>query len=129
MSSKKKRNSKKGKTLIMETIAGFIIIILILLWLLGSKLTGGGKTVYKIEPRGSNISSVKLSDDSGFDTIGWLRVQGTSIDYPIIQAVDDVEKEFAIINIIIEFVLVDIIYLIFRLILSYILICLLDLKN
>ena len=78
----------------METIAGFIIIILILLWLLGSKLMGGGKTVYKIEPRESNISSVKLSDDSGFDTIGWLRVQGTSIDYPIIQAVEDVEKDF-----------------------------------
>ena len=96
MSSKKKINSKKGKTLIMETIAGFIIIILILLWLLCSKLTGGGKTVYKIEPRGSNISSVKLSDDSGFDTIGWLRVQGTSIDYPIIQAVDDVEKDFPV---------------------------------
>lgn len=50
--------------------------------------------IYQIEDRTSNVKKVKkkYEDES---VIGWLRVQGTNIDYPIIENYGDVkEKEF-----------------------------------
>jgi hypothetical protein len=51
--------------------------------------------VFKTESRNTEIANVKLDADSSFSTIGWLRIQGTNIDYPIIRS-DDVDAEFPV---------------------------------
>lgn len=94
MSWKKKKKIEKMNTRIIEIISGLIIILLILVWLLGSKLSGRWKTeVYKIEPRITNVADVKIEKESDYSAIGWLRVQGTNIDFPIIRT-DNSKSEF-----------------------------------
>ncbi len=93
--SRKKKNIEKVNTKIIEALCGLAIIALILLWVLGSKIVGGGKTVYKIEPRASNVSEVKIENGSSYSAIGWLRVQGTNIDFPIIQNTGE-DEEFPV---------------------------------
>ena len=44
------------------------------------------RPVYQIEPRGRNIVNAQKKDGEGMKTVGWLRVQGTNIDYPIVYA-------------------------------------------
>ncbi|MBR3210924.1 MAG: class B sortase [Bacilli bacterium] len=38
---------------------------------------------YKVVSRKENIEKSKKSDGKDFETIGWVRVQGTNIDYPL----------------------------------------------
>lgn len=96
MSWKKKKKIEKMNTKIIEAISGLIIILLVLVWLLGSKLSGRWKTeVYKIEPRTTNVADVKIEKESDYSAIGWLRVQGTNIDFPIIQNTDE-DQDFPV---------------------------------
>lgn len=51
------------------------------------------KKVFSVESRIEEVSNFELLDDSSdFETIGWLRIQGTSIDYPIIYTSKDVDS-------------------------------------
>lgn len=63
-----------------------IILIVLLLSVLSLsmflKTPLGNKTEYKIEPRVEKIIETKKEISSS--VLGWLRVQGTNIDYPII---------------------------------------------
>lgn len=43
---------------------------------------------YPVESRVSNVERYASSDSSDYTTVGWLRVQGTNIDYPVIYAPD-----------------------------------------
>ena len=47
------------------------------------------KPIYQIESRGRNIEKAQKKDSDGMKTVGWLRVQGTNIDYPILQHPED----------------------------------------
>ena len=44
-------------------------------------------TLFKLESRVSNVKTFKVDNDD-FRTIGWLRVQGTDIDYPVLWTSD-----------------------------------------
>lgn len=41
-------------------------------------------STFKIEDRVSKMNSEKKKDSNNYDTIAWLRVEGTNIDYPIV---------------------------------------------
>ena len=41
---------------------------------------------YPIETRVEKVEQYKKNDTEDYETIGWLRVQGTNIDYPVIYA-------------------------------------------
>ena len=69
----------------MKRIVFFIfsLVILLLVLLLLNKILD--KSYYKVSSRVQNISDAKKDynyDD--FSVVGWLRVQGTNIDYPIL---------------------------------------------
>ena len=41
---------------------------------------------YKIEPRADEVANYKVKDNTNKETVGWLRVQGTNIDFPVLYA-------------------------------------------
>ncbi len=73
-----------------------IISCLLIIFVVGiSFLLSKEKSHYQIESRLSNVLATKIDVDNGFHTIGWIRVQGTNIDYPIIRS-DDVHANFPV---------------------------------
>lgn len=80
---KKKRKKKKCKasSFVLIVVSVLTIIVLFILLLFALK-----KPVYQVESRGGNIEKSKKKDSGGISTVGWLRVQGTNIDYPIVYA-------------------------------------------
>ena len=83
MKKKKKRLSIKQRntSFFMFTVGAVAVIFLIGIF---GIFFMHGKNYYKIESRVNDIKVAKNSDNSDYDTIAWLRVQGTNIDFPII---------------------------------------------
>ncbi len=82
MSGRKKKLSLKLKRYNVMLIASLVVLILLLSILMFVQIFSS-KGVYKVESRQANIEKSKQSDGKDFETIGWVRVQGTNIDYPL----------------------------------------------
>lgn len=54
---------------------------------------------YPVEPRAEQVLEEEKNDTDDYETMGWIRVQGTNIDYPVIYApgydFSDITKDFA----------------------------------
>lgn len=97
---KKKKTVKKTNR---KKILAILIVILVLCLFIPSlvSLLIGEKNIYKIDSRLKEIKKEKKNDKAGYETVAWLRVQGTNIDAPIIiynndegtSAVDYIDKE------------------------------------
>lgn len=61
-----------------------IIIVIIILVLFLSIFLFTRNNYYAVKPRTDNIDDYKKNDSDYYKTVGWLRVQGTNIDYPVI---------------------------------------------
>ena len=92
----KKKQSQRIKTIVLVT--GLLICCCIVFSLLFA-INGNGKTTFVLESRIKEIKKEKKQDktENGYETIAWLRVQGTNIDAPIISydnitALDNVDK-------------------------------------
>ena len=86
MKKKKKQNIKLLKSKMYIVICCLSVILIVLLVLFGFKLFDN-RQYYKVEPRVSNIKTKgKLNDV--YETGGWLRIQGTKIDIPILYSED-----------------------------------------
>ena len=78
-----------------------IIVSLIVIIIFGLVITAfflNKKDYFKIESRADKVASEKNKDDDFYETVGWIRVQGTNIDMPVIVVKDEnteyqVEKE------------------------------------
>ena len=81
MGKKKNKKYKKATSIILIVFSLLIILILSLFLIVALK-----KDTYQIESRGKNIEKAQKKDSDGMKTVGWLRVQGTNIDYPIVYA-------------------------------------------
>ena len=81
---------KKGRIVFLGVVV-FLLIGSMVIFLFTNKKV----TTFQLESRVSNISHVKIGEDSDFQTIGWIRVQGTNIDYPIIQS-ENLDSEFPV---------------------------------
>lgn len=92
----KKINKRKGNKIILMMILLIIALIaLIFLLVIGIKKL---KPIYKIEERTENIENYEVTDVNA-EVIAWLRVQGTNIDYPVIDnnygvGVDRISSDF-----------------------------------
>ena len=65
----------------------FLIIgILSFLCLLSAILFVVFYDYYPVEPRAEQVEEEAKNDTKNYETIGWVRVQGTNIDYPVIYA-------------------------------------------
>ncbi len=78
---KKKRNNKKLAVFIIASISITIVIIILLINLL-SKLLIEEKQ-YKIESRIEELAEYEKNNVQS-QTLSWLKVQGTNIDYPVL---------------------------------------------
>lgn len=91
MSRKKKKLSLKLKIwniiliVLLSIFALFLLVFLI-------KLLFSGNSFYRIEDRKDNILKSRKSDEDSYETIGWLRVQGTNIDYPVFGVLNETFK-------------------------------------
>lgn len=92
----RKKQSQRIKTIVLVT--GLLICCCIVFTLL-FMINNGDKSKFKVENRVSAIKKEKKNDDekSDYETIAWLRVQGTTIDTPVIgyttvMALDEVDK-------------------------------------
>lgn len=85
---RKKKISEKVKIYNVVLITVLIVLIFSLLAVLFTKLFRN-TDYYKLESRIDNIEKAKQNDKSNFETIGWVRVQGTNIDYPLYGLIKD----------------------------------------
>lgn len=83
---KKKNNSKKFKCLVFAIT---IILILVLLSLLFIKVKSFFKPYYEIDSRVDKVTEYSKDDTKDYKTIGWIKVQGTNIDFPVIRGYDN----------------------------------------
>lgn len=95
--NKIKSKKKNQRIKIFALAIGLLICCCILLFLLLYQHFWS-KAIYKVDSRVKNITKEKKKDQENYQTIGWLRVQGTNIDTPIIGYKKDgieipVEKE------------------------------------
>lgn len=65
----------------------FLVFIIIIIFVLGFVFVERMSS-FKMEKRLNNIKNEQKKDDNDFKTVGWIRVQGTKIDMPIIAIVN-----------------------------------------
>lgn len=87
MSGRKKKISKTVKACNVVLILA-LIILACLLGILLFKVLFNKEAFYEVEVRDENISKSKSVDTPDHETIGWVRVQGTNIDYPLFGVLD-----------------------------------------
>lgn len=93
----KKRKNQRIKTLVLGT--GLLICCCLVFSML-AVITNKNKEIYKIDSRVEKIKSEQKKEKktAGYKTIAWLKVQGTTIDAPIIgyeniAAFNSIDKE------------------------------------
>ncbi|MBP5678239.1 MAG: class B sortase [Bacilli bacterium] len=82
MSGRKKKLSLKLKRYNVLLIVALVVLMLLLTTLMIFQMVGNNE-YYKVESREDNISKSRKIDTPDHETIGWIRVQGTNIDYPV----------------------------------------------
>ena len=90
MSSKRKKVRKKEfirRNVILLVLLVILIICLFLVLLV--RMFVHPKDYYTVESRVSNISMISNQNTDNYETVGWLRVQGTNLDMPILSGIDD----------------------------------------
>ena len=75
---------KKGKVKKRLFLISVSLTVIIILGIALVSFFFNKKDYFKIEPRNDKIESEKIKDDDNFKTVGWIRVQGTNIDMPVI---------------------------------------------
>ena len=82
MSGRKKKISKELRISCAVLIGLCCLLILLLEYLLVKNIIHK-EVFYQIESREENIENSKKEDSDNHETIGWVRVQGTNIDYTL----------------------------------------------
>ncbi len=85
------KKKRKNKRLIYTTVITTLLLILIGILLISGlvKLISSFKPFYKVEERAERVE--EYASESQDTTVGWIRVQGTNIDYPVIYPASQLE--------------------------------------
>lgn len=91
MSLKKKKNTKKGKKQKqIMLLVSFTIVILALFIVAIFEIFVNNKSYYSVKSRISDVTMAKDSNNNeNYQVIGWVKVQGTKLDMPILTGIDD----------------------------------------
>ena len=81
-SKKRKMNEKEKQNNII--LLCLLVILIILLIILSIKKMFYNNNYYKIESRLDNLEKMKSKETDKYKIYGWIRIQGTNIDYPLI---------------------------------------------
>lgn len=82
---KKLRKNKKDFLLVYGLIGLSILFVFFMIFF----LVGNNNSIFKVESRDELFKEAKENDTNQFKTIGWVKVQGTNIDYPVIKILDE----------------------------------------
>lgn len=99
MSGRKRKLSARLMNYNIVLIGTLFVLVVALSLLMYSKIVGE-KDYYLMESRIANVEKSKKGDDDTHSTMGWIRVQGTNIDYPVYgsikngYSVDNVTESF-----------------------------------
>lgn len=85
---KKKKLSARLKRANILLIIALVILVCVLFVVLLKMLTKE-EYYYEMESREENIQESRKVDKDDYETIGWVRVQGTNIDYPLYGVIQD----------------------------------------
>lgn len=90
---KKKKNEDRKKTLLLTTLCTTIalcVITILLIVALVKVFTKNNTPYYKVEERVEELNNF-TEKHKELSTLGWLKVQGTNIDYPVIYGSNDLD--------------------------------------
>lgn len=91
---KSKKKKKEESQLLLFLLLGLAVVALLVL-LVCTKIVPK-KEIFEVKDRASKVAdSSVVYNDVEFKAVGWIRVQGTNIDYPIIFT-DDEDQEYPI---------------------------------
>lgn len=82
---KKLRKNKKDFLLVYGLIGLSVLFVFFMIF----SLVGNNNSIFKVESRDELFKEAKQNDTNQFKTIGWVKVQGTNIDYPVIKILDE----------------------------------------
>lgn len=84
---KKKAKNSNGKNIIILSI---VMVSLVFVFVVVLSVLVSFKKYYKIESRVSNVALANDNQkDSRYRTSGWLKVQGTNLDLPVLTGIND----------------------------------------
>lgn len=86
---KKRKNKRLIYTTVLTTLLLLVIAILLILGLI--RLISSLKPFYEVKERTEKINAYNKSHDNNTKAVGWVRVQGTNIDYPVIYVTGNVD--------------------------------------
>lgn len=85
-----KKKKKKDNNGLYSFIGLFLLIGIMIVVMISLKVFDTSekskKEQFKMESRVEKVLDTEVSEKSSFKTIGWLRIEGTNIDYPIVQS-------------------------------------------
>ena len=92
--ARKKKISKrvKGYNIVLICVLSILLIAMSIVFV---TMLFSSKPFYKIESRTKEIANNKKNDKEDYKTIGWVRVQGTNIDYPL-YGINKTSKEYPV---------------------------------
>jgi sortase B len=86
---RKKLRSKKKVQVSSFSIYGLIALSVLFIFLVFFSMFSSNDKTFKVEPRNDMVKEERKNDSEQYETVGWVRVQGTNIDYPIIHIKDE----------------------------------------
>lgn len=89
---KTKKEMKKIKHKAIIAVCLMFAVVIGLIVFLTFRIINYNTNYYKVESRVEEIKNEKPIKNSGFKTIGWLKVQGTDIDLPIVYSENENEE-------------------------------------
>lgn len=92
---KKKKEIRKIKHKALLIICLMFAVVIGLVYFLTIKIINTSWKSYKVESRVEELKKTKPIEDSGYKPIGWLKVEGTNIDLPIVYS-DNRGEEFPV---------------------------------
>lgn len=88
---KVRKKLRKNKNVKISNISIYSLVILSILFvfLVFLSLFTNKNEIFEVEPRNEKVEKIKEKDTEQYKTVGWIRVQGTNIDYPLINITDE----------------------------------------
>jgi sortase B len=80
---KKKKQINNAKHKVKLIIGLMFAVVIGLIVILGFKIFNKGST-FQIESRVENVKKIGKIENTDYEAIGWLRIEGTDIDFPVL---------------------------------------------
>ena len=81
-----KKEEKRNLIVLITSISGLLIVLFVVML---CEIFITHKDYYQLESRISNVVLAQDSNKDKYQTVGWVKVQGTNLDLPVLTGIDD----------------------------------------